>query len=73
MRTFGMRGAALALLAGFVLVSFVMAQDDSEPTIVIEEMIHQLGEQYERETFSHKFKVKNTGKADLLIEQVKPG
>ena len=73
MRTFAIRGATLALVVGFVLASVVVAQDDPAPTIVIEEMVHKLGELYERETFSHKFKVKNTGNADLRIEQVKPG
>jgi len=73
MRTFVSRGVTLALLIGLVLTTAVGAQDGDQPTIIIEEMRHELGKQYEREVFRHKFKVKNTGKADLRIEKVKPG
>ena len=73
MRTYVSRGVTLTLLIGFVLATTVGAQDDNQPNIIIEEMRHDLGKQYERKIFAHTFKVKNTGKADLRIEQVKPG
>jgi hypothetical protein len=73
MRTIVSRVVALALLIGFVLTTVVGADGEKQPTIIIEEMVHELGKQYERKVFKHSFKVKNTGNADLQIEQVKPG
>ena len=73
MRTSVNWGAALALLVVLVLGSVVWAQEEDHPTIVIEEPRHDLGEQYERKVFRHSFKVKNTGKTDLHINNVKPG
>lgn len=73
MRTSVSWGVALALLVGAVLVSVGWAQEEEQPVIVIEEPRHDLGEQYEQKVFRHTFKVKNTGKADLHIKQVKPG
>ena len=68
------KSVILILAVAFLMTSIAVAQnDDAQPNIVIEEMRHDLGEQYEREVFSHKFQVKNTGQADLVIEQVKPG
>ena len=68
----GAGGDATGYLYGG-LTTAVGAQDGNTPTIIIEEMRHDLGKQYERKVFRHKFKVKNTGKADLMIEKVKPG
>ena len=73
MRTHVSRGASLALLVILVLGSVVWAQEENHPTIVIEEPRHDLGELYEQKVFRHTFKVKNTGKADLHIQSVKPG
>ena len=73
MRTHVSKGVTLALLIGFVLTTVVGAQDEKQPTVIIEEMRHDLGERYEEKVFKHTFKVKNTGKADLRIAQVKPG
>ena len=64
-----------ALLLAFVLsplhVTSVLAQ--AKPSIVIEEMRHDLGEIFEQEVYKHKFEIKNEGDVDLVIEKVKPG
>ena len=69
------RVAIIAVLAAFAVTAVpVMSEDDAaKPRIVIEEMRHDLGQVYEAEKYTHKFTVKNTGTADLLIENVKPG
>lgn len=69
------RMLAMALVAAFALipVSVTSADDAAKPEILIEEMRHDLGEVYEQEKYTHKFKVKNVGTADLMIEKVKPG
>jgi hypothetical protein len=73
MRTHVSQGASIALLVVLLLGSVVWAQEDIHPTIVIEEPRHDLGEIYEQKAYRHTFKVKNTGKADLHIKNVKPG
>lgn len=43
------------------------------PIIEIPKMRHDFGDVYEREKFEYTFAVKNKGKADLVISEVKPG
>jgi hypothetical protein len=67
-------GLALVLVMVFLLSSAVMADEEkNKPTILIEEMRHDMGEVFERDTYRHVFQVKNIGKAELTIESVKPG
>jgi hypothetical protein len=39
----------------------------------IPEMTHDFGEVMEGDSVIHEFKVRNTGKSDLEINQVRPG
>jgi hypothetical protein len=57
------------------LVSVVAAQENEEnqPAAFIKELSHDMGTIYERDSYVHKYIVQNTGKADLIIESVKPG
>jgi hypothetical protein len=70
-----MSAVVTVLLFTFSLTSLhatrVLAQ--AKPSIVIEEMRHDLGEIFEQEVYKHKFAVKNEGELDLVIEKVKPG
>lgn len=43
------------------------------PVIEIPSMSFNFGEIYHQDQYVHSFTVKNTGKADLTIEDVKPG
>lgn len=70
-----MSAVVSVLLLTFVLsplhITRVLAQ--AKPSIVIEEMRHDLGEIFEKEVYTHRFAVKNEGDLDLVIEKVKPG
>jgi hypothetical protein len=46
---------------------------ENQPSIYIEHLAHDLGIIYEKESYVHKFIVKNTGKSDLVIDSVNPG
>ncbi len=65
----------VTLVAAVLLGSFAgaFAEDTLAPKIFIQKMRHDFGKTYERETFEYTFKVKNKGKADLVINNVKPG
>ena len=60
-----------AVLLGSIAVAF--AQETIQPKIYIQKMRHDFGKTYERETFEYTFIVKNRGRADLVIDNVKPG
>jgi len=49
------------------------AADGIKPQIEIPKMKHDFGEIFEREKYEFTFMVRNRGKADLVIEDVKPG
>lgn len=49
------------------------AEEGRQPVLVLEEVVHDLGVVFESETYKHAFVVRNEGKADLVIEKVKPG
>ena len=67
-------GLALVFIVVFLLSSAVMADEEkNQPSILIEEMRHDMGEVFERDMYKHAFTVKNVGKAELTIESVKPG
>ena len=74
MRTSIMIFVIVALTALF-LIDVALAQDDEEnkPSIYINELVHNLGTVFEKKIYKHIFKVENRGKADLIIERVKPG
>ena len=49
------------------------AASGPQPIIEIPKMKHDFGEVYEADKFEYTFTVKNKGKADLVIQDVKPG
>ena len=68
--------AVILLVAMFALIgaSVVMSQDGGpQPSITIPKMRHDFGKVFEMEKYEYTFLVRNTGKADLVIEDVKPG
>ena len=65
---------SLVVMFTFILATMVVAQNDEpQPTIVINGANHKMGEVFESKAYIHVFKVRNTGNADLVIENVKPG
>lgn len=76
-----------ALMLALAAVAVVGAQESSKPAepakkqvasgprpvIEIPKMRHDFGEVYERPKFEASFQVRNRGKADLVISDVKPG
>lgn len=49
------------------------APGGKRPVIEIPTTSFDFGDLYHQDQYTHAFTVKNTGKADLLIEDVKPG
>jgi hypothetical protein len=71
MKTFTVAAMLLLLLA---LAVAGAAQDDGRaPVAEISETTFDFGEVFEQDEYRHVFKVRNRGKADLIIEDVKPG
>ena len=71
-----MKHGIVVLLIGAVLLGSItaaFAQETMQPKIYIQKMRHDFGKTYERETFEYTFIVKNRGRADLVIDNVKPG
>jgi hypothetical protein len=58
-----------------LLASMALASDEStnQPVIFMEKLVNDLGNIFEQKSYKYTFKVENKGKADLLIESVKPG
>ena len=63
-------------VVAFVAGSVVLAQDDDsklQPKMYIAKTHHDFGKTFEQETYEFDFVIRNQGKADLVIEKVKPG
>jgi hypothetical protein len=60
-------------LAVLFFPALTRAQEGKLPLAVIEEMRHDMGEVFEQDKYSHVFKVRNSGDAELQILSVKPG
>ncbi|HEU4364929.1 MAG TPA: DUF1573 domain-containing protein [Candidatus Krumholzibacteria bacterium] len=70
------KGIAASVLVAVLLVLAVAggAQDSGpRPVAEISETTFDFGDVFEQELYQHVFIVRNRGKADLLIEDVKPG
>lgn len=73
--------AALAFVAGPRVQAAQKAQkaekaqtDDAlQPSIYLPQIHYNMGKVFEQAKYEHEFIVQNRGKADLIIEQVKPG
>lgn len=67
-------GTAVLAAALLVLAGVGGAQDDGpKPVAEITEPNFDFGEVFEQAEYAHVFIVRNRGKAELLIEDVKPG
>jgi hypothetical protein len=68
-------GLTLIVVVTLFLVSVAAATEEGkkQPSVVIEELRHDMGEIFETDKYRHVFKVSNTGEAELVIESVKPG
>jgi hypothetical protein len=65
---------ALITMAAFSAAPPTIAQDDDlKPVIHLPQMRHDFGKSFEKEKYEHDFVIMNRGKADLIIEKVKPG
>lgn len=67
-----------ALLFGILLIFVVSLatageNEENQPAIYIKNLNSDLGTVFENDSYEFSFLVKNTGKADLVIESVKPG
>lgn len=66
--------AAVLLVLVLVLAGAGGAQDNGpSPIAEFSETTFDFGEVFEQAEYAHVFVVRNKGKADLLIEDVKPG
>ena len=71
-----MRMAVFNLLLVLVLIPSLAAASEetvNQPVLFMEKLVYDLGQIFEQPNYIYKFKVANRGKADLLIEDVKPG
>lgn len=74
MKSIARRGMTLFVAAAVLLGSLAAAlAEEPQPEIVIPKMRHDFGGVFERETYEYTFAVQNKGKADLVIDSVKPG
>jgi len=64
-----------ATIAFIMLVTSVLSAsaEDLRPKISIQDLRQDLGDVYEQAKYDYVFVVRNRGKADLVIEDVKPG
>jgi len=64
--------AILLILFAFFPVQAAKTEGN-QPEIFISKLRHDFGTVFEIETFKHEFMIRNKGKADLVINRVKPG
>lgn len=70
-----LKTSVLLLVATSLIVgSIAFAQDgDPQPEIVIPKLRYDFGKVFEQDEYAYTFLVRNRGKADLVIADVKPG
>lgn len=66
-------GAAVLLVLVLSSVMVLAQNGDSGPVIVIPKLRHDFGDVFEQTKYAYDFVVRNRGKADLIINSVKPG
>jgi hypothetical protein len=76
-REIGMRRMIILSAAWFALIlmaATVLAQEEElKPEIFVPQIRHDFGKVFEQDKYEHDFIIQNRGKADLIIEKVKPG
>jgi hypothetical protein len=63
----------MAPLAAHAQGARATAPGGPQPAIEITTTVHDFGDIYKQDKYVHAFVVHNRGKADLVIEEVKPG
>jgi hypothetical protein len=66
-------GLILACVAVLLFAAAVSGQEGPQPLCVLVELRHDMGEVFELDKYTHVFKVRNDGDADLEILSVRPG
>lgn len=69
------KGGMTMLIAAVILLASLAATvaQEQQPEIVIPKIVYDFGQVFEQETYEYSFVVQNRGKADLVIDNVKPG
>lgn len=72
------RSMLSSLLVLFLFAAVAWAQDETtsdgpQPSCIMQELRKDFGEIFEQDKYTHEFKVKNAGDADLKIISVRPG
>ena len=67
----GIAGFLLVLL-GFMTIALA-TDEENQPVMVLDEIMYDMGKIFEQDLYNHVFVVKNSGKSDLIINNVKPG
>jgi len=67
------RLAALSTVLMLVMSVAALADEEQAPSIFIQQLRYDFGTVFEQDKYEHEFVVKNRGKADLVIDKVKPG
>ncbi len=63
----------ICVLAVLLPAALTSAQEEAQPSILIEEMRHDMGEVFEQDFYKYAFTIKNVGGGELHIKSVKPG
>jgi hypothetical protein len=66
-------GLVLSAALSFMTGPLARADEELKPAIYLPQIRYDFGKVFEQDMYEHDFVVKNRGKADLVIEQVKPG
>jgi hypothetical protein len=61
------------LFAVLLMAVGVWAEEELKPEIFLPQIRKDFGKVFEQEKYEHDFIVRNRGKADLVIQKVKPG
>lgn len=68
------RGVMMFVVAAVLLGSLAAAMaEDPQPEIFIPKMRHDFGKVFEQKSYEYVFAIHNRGKADLVLDSVKPG
>jgi hypothetical protein len=68
------RGVMILVVAAVLTGGLAVARAaDPQPEIFIPKMRHDFGKLFEQKSYEYTFVIHNKGKADLVLESVKPG
>ncbi|NIM20234.1 MAG: hypothetical protein GTO51_08390 [Candidatus Latescibacteria bacterium] len=61
------------LVCSFSSIALAQDSEGNQPIAYINTLVQDLGNVYEQDVYKYTFVVENRGKAELIIENVKPG